>query len=316
MAQALAAEGGTLRLLARPGGDPKRLEGLPGEAVAGDLTRPESLRTAIAECEAVVHVAADYRLRVKDPAEMYRANVDGTKELLRLARANGVRRVVYCSSVATLGFKADGSGADVDVPVTVADMVSHYKRSKFLAEVEALQAAQDGQAVIVLNPTAPIGSHDAKPTPTGRIIVDFLQRRFPAYTDTGLNLVDVREVARSHVAALTRGTPGRRYVLGGENLTLKKILDGMAALTGLPSPSLRLPHAVAALYAWFEEAFTERVRGREPRTTREEVRMSRKKMWVASDRAVQELGHRVVPVQPALQAAIEWFWANGYAPKP
>jgi len=197
--------------------------------------------------------------------------------------------------------------------VSLGDMVGHYKRSKFLAEQQAESAARGGQDVIILNPTTPVGPYDAKPTPTGRIFVDFLNGRFPAYVDTGLNLVDVAEVARTHVDALTRGTPGRRYILGGENLTLKQILDRMSAITGLASPTLRIPFAVAATYAFLDEWITGRVRGREPRATLEQVRMGRKKMFASSARAERELGFRVVPVHGAMRAAIEWFRANGYA---
>jgi dihydroflavonol-4-reductase len=245
---------------------------------------------------------------------MYRANVDGTRELLRLAREAGVRRVVYTSSVATMGFRSDGLIVNEDTPVSLRNMVGHYKRSKFLAEQEAISAAQSGQQVMILNPTTPIGSHDWKPTPTGRIFVDFLNHRFPAYVDTGLNLVDVHEVARTHAAAIEAGTPGRRYILGGENLTLKQILDKMSGITGIPSPTMKIPFAVAAIYAFFEENITGRIRGKEPRATLEEVRMGRKKMYASSARAQQELGFRVAPVYPAMRSAIEWFRANGYAP--
>ncbi len=316
MARALAGRGADLRLLVRPTSDLSGLSGLRAETRAGDLARPESLRPALAGCEAVVHVAADYRLWTRDPSELYRVNVEGTRALLRLAREAGVRRVVYTSSVATMHFAADGSVTDEDVPVSLADMVGDYKRSKFLAEQEALAAAEAGQEVVILNPTAPVGPRDAKPTPTGRIFVDFLNRRFPAYMDTGLNLVDVAEVARTHADALERGRPGRRYILGGENLTLKQILDRLAELTGLPSPRVRIPFAAAALYAGFEEWFTGRLRGREPRATLEEVRMGRKKMFASSARAEAELGFRASPVGPALRAAVDWYRANGYAAKP
>jgi dihydroflavonol-4-reductase len=193
-------------------------------------------------------------------------------------------------------------------------MVGHYKRSKFLAEQEAVTAAENGQQVIILNPTTPIGSHDLKPTPTGRIFVDFLNRKFPAYLDTGLNLVDVLEVARTHVDALTRGHPGRRYILGGENLTLKQILDRLSAITGIPSPTLRIPFPVAAIYAFFEEWITGRLLGREPRATLEEVRMAKKKMFASNVRAQRELGFRNRPIASAMQTSIEWFRTHGYAP--
>ncbi len=282
--------------------------------VKGDLREPEKLRTALSGCDALVHVAADYRLWVRDPEQMYAANVDGTRELLKLAREVGIQRVVYTSSVATMGFKADGTIVNEETPVALAEMIGHYKRSKFLGELEAIQAAKAGQHVMILNPTTPIGPGDARPTPTGRIIVDFLNRKFPAYVDTGLNLVDVSEVARMHVVALERGTPGERYILGGENLTLKQILDRMSAITGLPSPKRKVPHAVAMAFAFFDETITGKVRGKEPRATVEAVRMGKKMMFASSAKAERELGFQVLPVYPALRAAIDWFIAHGYAP--
>ena len=314
VAKASASEGANLRLLTRKSSNLANLEGIPGETVVGDLSDPASLRSALQGCDAVVHVAADYRLWIPDPAAMYRANVDGTRELLRMAREAGVKRFVYTSSVATMHFRTDGIVINEDTPVSLKDMVGHYKRSKFLAEQEAIKAAQSGQQVVILNPTTPIGPNDRKPTPTRRIFVDFLNKKFPAYVDTGLNLVDVTEVARAHVLALTKGTPGRRYILGGENLTLKQILDKMSAITGIPSPTVKIPFAVAATYAFFEELITGRIRGREPRATLEEVRMGRKKMYASSARAQQELGFRILPVYPAMRAAIDWFRLNGYAP--
>jgi dihydroflavonol-4-reductase len=313
VARALAAQGAELRLLVRKSSNLAHLEGVAGETHLGDLDRPESLAPALAGCDAVVHVAADYRLWIRDPQAMHRTNVDGTGSLLRLAREARVPRFVYTSRDPTMNFRVVGVPIDEDTPVSLGDMVGHYKRSKFLAEQQAESAARGGQDVIILNPTTPVGPYDAKPTPTGRIFVDFLNGRFPAYVDTGLNLVDVAEVARTHVDALTRGTPGRRYILGGENLTLKQILDRMSAITGLASPTLRIPFAVAATYAFLDEWITGRVRGREPRATLEQVRMGRKKMFASSARAERELGFRVVPVHGAMRAAIEWFRANGYA---
>ncbi|MGA7343390.1 MAG: hopanoid-associated sugar epimerase [Terracidiphilus sp.] len=314
VAKALAAEGAELRLLVRRTSKLQNLEGIDGDTHMGDLGDPESLRPGLAGCDAVVHVAADYRLWIPDPKAMYRANVDGTRELLRMAREAGVRRFVYTSSVATMHFRTDGLVINEDTPVSLADMVGHYKRSKFMAEQEAISAAKSGQQVIILNPTSPIGTNDRKPTPTGRIVLDFLNGKFPAYMDTGLNLVDVSEVARAHVLALTKGAPGRRYILGGENLTLKQILDKMSAITGIASPTVKIPFAIAATYAFFEEWITGRMRGKEPRATLEEVRMGRKKMYASSARAQQELGFRIVPVYPAMRAAIEWFRANGFVP--
>lgn len=314
VASSLANRGAELRILVRKSSNLSNLEGIAGDTVIGDLLEPESLKSAISGCDAVMHVAADYRLWIPDPVVMYKANVGGTRALLRLAREAAVPRFVYTSSVATMHFFTNGIVSNEDTPVTLADMVGHYKRSKFLAEQEAIAAAQAGQRVIILNPTTPIGPNDARPTPTGRIFVDFLNRKFPAYVDTGLNLVDVAEVARTHSDALTTGTPGRRYILGGENLTLKQILDKMSAITGIPSPTTKIPFAIAASYALIEELVTGKLRGKEPRATLEEVRMGRKKMFASSARAQQELGFRIVPVYPAMRAAIDWFRAHGYAP--
>jgi dihydroflavonol-4-reductase len=314
VAKAMAAEGADLRLLTRKSSNLANLEGISGETVVGDLSDPASLKSALAGCDAVVHVAADYRLWIPDPSAMYRSNVDGTRELLRLAREAQVKRFVYTSSVATMHFRKDGLVINEDTPVSIADMVGHYKRSKFLAEQEAIAAAESGQEVMILNPSGPIGPNDRKPTPTGKIFVDFLNGKFPAYVDTGLNLVDVSEVARAHVLALTKGTPGRRYILGGENLTLKQILDKMSAISGIPSPTVKIPFAVAVTYAFFEEWINGRIRGKEPRATLEEVAMGRKRMFASSARAEQELGFEIKPVYPAMRAAVDWFRANGYAP--
>jgi dihydroflavonol-4-reductase len=314
VARAYASEGASLRLLTRQTSRLDSLAGLDADTVVGDLRDPEKLRSALVGCDALVHVAADYRLWVRDPAEMYAANVDGTRELLKIAREVGVQRVVYTSSVATMGFKSDGSIVNEETPVSLADMIGPYKRSKFLGEQEAIRAAQAGQHVMILNPTTPIGPGDAKPTPTGRIIVDFLNKKFPAYVDTGLNLVDVGEVARMHVTAIEKGTPGERYILGGENLTLKQILDRMSSITGLPSPTMRVPHAVAMAFAFFDENFTGRLRGKEPRATVEAVRMGKKTMFASSAKAERDLGFNVIPVYHALRSAIDWFIAHGYAP--
>jgi dihydroflavonol-4-reductase len=314
VARSYAAEGASLRLLTRPTSRLDLLADINAEMVTGDLREPEKLRSALTGCDALVHVAADYRLWVRDPEQMYAANVTGTRELLKLACEVGVRRVVYTSSVATMGFKTDGTIVDEETPVSLGEMIGHYKRSKFLGELEAIRAAKAGQHVMILNPTTPIGPGDSKPTPTGRIIVDFLNRNFPAYVDTGLNLVDVAEVARMHVVAFERGTPGERYILGGENLTLKQILDRMSAITGLPSPTVKVPHAVAMAFAFFDENFTGKLRGKEPRATVEAVRMGKKMMFASSSKAERELGFQVVPIYNALRSAVEWFVGHGYAP--
>jgi dihydroflavonol-4-reductase len=312
VARHLADQGAELRVLVRATSNLANLEGISAETVAGDLLQPEDLRAGVRGCDAVMHVAADYRLWVRDPKTMYAANVEGTRALLRIAREEGVTRCVYTSSVATMGFKSDGTIVDESTPVSIDDMIGHYKRSKFLAEQAAIEASRAGQQVIILNPTTPIGAQDVKPTPTGRIVVDFLNRKFPAYVDTGLNLVDVTEVARTHCAALEAGRSGERYILGGENLTLKQILDKMSAITGLPSPTTKVPHGVALIFAFFDETITGRLRGREPRATMEAVRMGKKKMFASSAKAQRELGFRIVPVYEALRAAIDWFRSHGY----
>jgi len=318
VARVLAEQGADLRLLVRSSSDPKNIQNLNAERVTGDLRDPNTLETAISGCDVVFHVAADYRLWIRDPDQMYRSNVEGTRAILEAARKNRVRRVVYTSSVATMGFTSNGHPANEDSPVALENMIGHYKRSKFMAEQVALDAGRkdiggERMDVVVVNPTTPVGEQDIKPTPTGRIIVDFLKKKFPAYVDTGLNLVDVRECARGHVAALEKGRSGERYILGGENLTLKQILDKLSAITGLPSPKVRVPYAVALLAGVVDEMVTGRILRREPRATIEAVQMSRKKMFVTSGKAVRELGWKVVPVKDALGRAVEWFRANGYA---
>jgi dihydroflavonol-4-reductase len=310
VAQLAAAQGAELRLLARKTSNTKNLP-VGADVVIGALREPVAFASALQGCDAMIHVAADYRLWVPKPDEMYKANVDGTRELLRLAREAGVPRVVYTSSVATMGFHGDAV-VDEDTPVNEAAMIGHYKRSKWLAEQAAIAAARAGQHVIILNPTTPIGSKDSKPTPTGRIVVDFLNKNFPAYVETGLNLVDVEEIARMHLVALERGRPGERYILGGENLTLKQILDRLAAITGLPSPTMKVPHAVAMVFAFLDETITGKLRGKEPRATVEAVRMGKKMMFASSARAERELGLRVMRVDRALQSSVDWFIANGY----
>jgi dihydroflavonol-4-reductase len=261
-------------------------------------------------------VAADYRLWVRDPEQMYRSNVEGTRTLLAAARKQGVRRVVYTSSVATMGFTSNSHGGgrmtDENSPVSLADMIGHYKRSKFMAEQVAFEAARAGTDVVVVNPTTPIGERDVKPTPTGQIVLDFLKRKFPAYVETGLNLVDATECARGHLLALEKGKTGERYILGGENLTLKQILDRLSAITGLKSPTVKLPYVFAFATGVVDELVTGRLLRREPRATIDAVRMGRKMMFVSSAKAERELGWRTVPVDGALQRSVEWFRVNGY----
>jgi dihydroflavonol-4-reductase len=299
VARVLAEQGADLRLLVRSSSDPRNIEGLKAERVVGDLRDPASLEKVMAGW-------------IRDPEQMYRANVDGTRAILQAARHNRVRRVVYTSSVATMGFSSNGHPADEDSPVSLDGMIGHYKRSKFMAEEVAIKAGKSGMDVVVVNPTTPVGEQDIKPTPTGRIIVDFLKKKFPAYVDTGLNLVDVKECARGHVAALERGRSGERYILGGENLTLKQILDKLAAITGLPSPRVRLPYAVALASGVVDTVVTGVLLRREPRVVLDAVRMGRKKMFVSSAKAERELGWKPVPVEGALRRAVEWFQENGY----
>ena len=313
VARALIAQGADLRLLIRSSSDLRNIQELQAERVIGDLRDAASLKKAVSGCDVVFHVAADYRLWVRDPEQMYHSNVEGTKAILEAARENKVRRVVYTSSVATMGFQSNGHLADERSPVSLANMIGPYKRSKFMAEEIALDAGRSGMDVVVVNPTTPVGERDIKPTPTGRIVVDFLKKKFPAYVDTGLNLVDATECARGHVAALEKGKSGERYILGGENLTLKQILDKLAAITGLPSPSIKVPYVVALATGVVDQVFTGYIRNREPRATIDAVRMGRKKMFASSGKAERDLGWKTVPVDDALRRAVEWFQANGYA---
>ena len=313
MARALSQQGAELRLLVRKTSRTELIDALNAERVTGDLREPDTLKAAMDGCEMVFHVAADYRLWIPDPEEMYRSNVEGTRSILRAAQEAGVRRIVYTSTVATMGFTANGRPADEDSPVALADMIGHYKRSKFMAEQVALEAGQSGLDVVLVNPTAPIGEQDIKPTPTGRIVVDFLKRKFPAYVDTGMNLVDVAEVAKGHLLAAEKARPGERYILGGENLTLKQILDKLAAITGLSSPKVKLPYAVALATGAVDTLVTGRLLKREPRVTLDAVRMGRKKMFASSAKAERELGWKVVAVDGALRRAVEWFREHGHA---
>ena len=301
-----------MRLLVRPTSRIDNIADLSAERVVGDLRDSESLKRGMSGCEFVFHVAADYRLWTRNGQELYDSNVEGTRNVLAAARDSGVRRVIYTSSVATMGFGNNGRLTDEKTPVTLSNMIGDYKRSKFMAEQLVIEAGRGGQNVVIVNPTTPIGECDIKPTPTGRIVVDFLRRRFPAYVDTGLNLVDVADCALGHLLAMEKAVPGERYILGGENLTLKQILDKLAAITGLPSPKLKLPYAVAYATGVVDTLVSGAIMGREPRVTLDSVRMGRKKMFVTSAKAERELGWNPGPVDGALRRAVEWFQANGY----
>ena len=314
VARQLLKQGADLRLLMRSTSRTDNIDDLRSERVIGDLRDVASLKRGMDGCEYVFHVAADYRLWSVNGQELYDSNVDGTRNILKAARESGTRRVVYTSSVATMGFGNNGRMANESTPVTLANMIGDYKRSKFMAEQLVLGAARGGQDVVVVNPTTPIGERDIKPTPTGRIVVDFLKRRFPAYVDTGLNLVDVIDCADGHLLAMEKAVPGERYILGGENLTLKQILDMLAAITGIPSPSIRMPYAVAYATGVVDTLVTGKMRQREPRVTLDSVRMGRKRMFVTSAKAERELGWNPAPVDRALRRAVDWFRANGYAP--
>lgn len=303
----LIEKGHRVRALVRPG---SRLRELEAEPACGDLRDAGSLARAVAGCELVFHVAADYRLWVRDPAEMYASNVAGTRNLLEAARRAGVERVVYTSTVGAIGIPAQGLG-DEQTPVSLADMVGHYKRSKFLAEQAALEAARGGLPVVIVNPTAPIGDHDFKPTPTGRIILDFLRGAMPAYVDTGLNFVDVADVAEGHLQACERGRSGERYILGSENLTLRQFLERLAAVSGRRAPRRRIPYAVAWVAGALSTGWAT-LTGRPPLAPLDGVRMARKKMFVSSAKAMRELGYAPRPVDDAMRRAVEWFRANGY----
>ena len=307
VASLLASRGFRVRaLVRRPGG----VEGLDAEPALGDLRDPESLQRAAAGCGAVFHVAADYRLWTPSPREMYQANVEGTRALIEAARNAGAERFVYTSTVGCIGFVQDGVG-DENTPVSLAAMTGHYKRSKFLAEQEALKAAAAGFPVVIVNPTAPVGAHDVKPTPTGQTIVDFLRGRMPAYIDTGLNIVDAGDVAEGHWLAFERGRAGQRYILGSENLTLKQILEILSEITGLPAPRFRLPWPVAWLAGAIATGAAQAT-GKPPRVPLDGVRMARKKMWVTHAKAARDLGYSPAPARTALLNAVRWFQANGY----
>jgi dihydroflavonol-4-reductase len=302
VATLLRERGYSVRALVRPG---SRLTQLDAEPVTGDLRDPASLERAVAGCGLVFHVAADYRLWAKDRREMYKSNVEGTRSLLEAARKADVERVVYTSTVGCIGMPQDGLG-DESSPVSLGDMAGDYKRSKFLAEQAALEFARGGFPVVIVNPTAPVGDHDFKPTPTGQTVLDFLNGKIPAFIDTGLNIVGARETAEGHLLACERGRPGERYILGSENLTLAQILQLLAKITGRKAPSLRLPYAVAYCAGVCSTAWAE-LTGVPPRVPIDAVRMARKKMWVRQDKAVRELGFQPGPAEAALRRAVEWF---------
>ena len=303
VAKKLVERGHTVRALARPGSKVRELEEV--ETIAGDLRDPDSLTRAVQGCGIVFHLAADYRLWAKHPSELYRSNVDGTRALLEAARKAGVERFVYTSTVGCIG------AGDENGPVTIEEMTGAYKRSKFQAEQIALEFAHSGFPVVIVNPTAPVGDHDFKPTPTGKIIVDFLRGAMPAFVDTGLNLVDVKDTAEGHLLACERGKIGERYILGRDNLTLEQIFQHLEQISGVKAPRWRIPYAVA-YGAGLASTGWANMTGQEPRAPLDAVRMARKKMFVSSDKAKRELGFSPGPVDDALRRAVNWFRNNSY----
>jgi dihydroflavonol-4-reductase len=312
VARQLVAAGESVRVLIRPTSNLQALDGILAERVQGELNDVPSLERAVAGMRRVFHVAADYRLWARNPDEIYETNVQGTRRLLDAAARAGAERFVYTSTVATIAVPNHGAKLpNEDTRATLDQMVGHYKRSKFLAELEALKAAGSGLPVVIVNPTAPVGPGDWKPTPTGRIIVDFLGGKIPAYVDTGLNLAPVEDVAAGHLLAADRGRIGERYILGGRNMTLKEILEALASIAGRPAPRVRLPHAIA-LAAGYADEFFSRMSGREPRIPIEGVKMSRHRMFIDSDKAERELGYKPGSVETALERAVRWYTDHGY----
>jgi len=302
VASLLIERGESVRALVRSG---SQVPELNVETVTGDLRDAASVERAVTGCSAVYHVAADYRLWAKDPRDLYRSNVDGTRNVLEAAKKAGVARLVYTSTVGCIGIPAGGIG-DENQPVSLADMAGDYKRSKFMAEQTALEYARGGLPVVIVNPTAPIGDHDFKPTPTGKIVADFLAGAMPAFIDTGLNVLDARDCARGHLLAFDRGRVGERYILGSENLTLAQILQKLAEITGRKAPAMEIPYALAYSAGIFTTAWA-RVTGQPPRVPIEGVRMAKKKMWVSHEKARRELGFHPGPADIALAKAVEWF---------
>ncbi len=308
----LLARGEKVRVLVRPASDRRNVAGLDVEVVEGDLRDAATLRAPCRGCTSLYHVAADYRLWTRDPRELYASNVEGTRQLMRAALEAGIPRIVYTSSVATLGLHKDGSPANEDSPVSVNDMIGHYKRSKFLAErVVDDMVAREGLPAVIVNPSTPIGPHDVKPTPTGRMIRDAAAGRIPAFVDTGLNLVHVEDVARGHLLAHDVGAIGRRYILGGEDMALREILAAIARLVGRRPPNVRLPRTALYPVAVVAQAWAWVTHGAEPQVTVDGLKMSRKWMFFDSSRARRELGYTARPAQEAIADAVAWFRRHG-----
>lgn len=305
--------GEAVRVLMRPGSDRRNIAGLDVEVVEGDLLAPETLGPATKGCRALYHVAADYRIWTRDPAAMFRANVDGSAAVVRAAAEAGAERIVYTSSVAVLGNPGNGTPGDEDTPVTYGDMIGPYKQSKYRAEERIRElTAQEGWPVVIVNPSTPIGPRDVKPTPTGRIVVDAAKGKMPVYVDTGLNVAHVDDVAEGHLLAFAKGRIGERYVLGGENMTLSEILGVIAELTGGRPPFCKVPTGLIMPIAHIAEAWCRLTGGEKPMVAPDEVRMAKKKMFFSWDKAARELGYAPRPAREALADAVDWFRANGY----
>jgi len=306
VARALLASGAQVRALLREHSSRRNLEGLPVELAIGDLADVAALERALQGCDALFHVAADYRLWTPEPQALYRSNVEGTRHVIEAAQRAGVRRIVYTSSVATIGLRADGRPSDESDVARLDEMIGHYKRSKFLAEQWVLQAARSGLPIVIVNPSTPIGPGDVKPTPTGRLVLDAATGRMPAYVDTGLNIVHVDDVAAGHLLAYQHGRSGERYILGGTDLSLQRILSMIATASGRRAPRLKLPLGLVLPLAYVAE-MAARISGRETRITVDGVRMARHRMYFSSAKAVRELGYRWRPAQQAIDDAVRWF---------
>jgi dihydroflavonol-4-reductase len=312
VARALVRAGVDVRVLARSQSDTQNLSGLPVERLEGDLLNPASLQTALAGCQQLYHVAAYYALWAKDPSIFYDVNVTGTRNVLAAARQAGIQRTVYCSTIGAIGLPADGGLGTEDTPVSLDQMAGHYKRSKYLAEQEVLKFASEGLPVVIVNPSAPVGAGDVKPTPTGLVIVDFMKGRMPAYIETGMNIVDVDDVAAGHLLAMEKGRQGERYILGCRNLMLKDVFNILSGLTGIKAPSIRLPRSAVLPLAYVNQ-WVANLTGQPPRIPLEGVKMAKYRMHFDCSKAIRELGIPQTPPEVALEKAVQWFRSHGYA---
>lgn len=311
----LVSRGEKVRALARPQSDLRNLKGFPLDLVRGDLRNPGSFSKALKGCDVLYHVAAEYTLWVREPKTLYESNVQGSLNIIKEALNAGVKKIVYTSTVGVLGIPKNGDGGNEETPVALSDMISHYKRSKFMAEEEVRRLAHDGAPIVIVNPSTPVGSRDSKPTPTGQMIVDFLKKKMMGYLETGLNIIDVEDVAEGHLLAAKKGRIGERYILGNRNLSLKEIFQILSKLSGIPTPHFKMPHWAALGLAYINTAYSNWVSHRAPSIPVDGVRMAKKVMFFNSSKAVRELGLPQGPVENALRKATNWFWENGYAPK-